>query len=139
MLVRIKQKIIEKINKNGNSIFEPAKNKETINALKEIFNDTKNSRNKYKTLLLDGGFYNLGYLWDEDLGSQLGPQKKFTAAPWASKTRPRWVPSWASKMDVLGLQLGLHLGKVWGVHGFSKTEFFEGQHGSMLASNMDPR
>ena len=63
MLVRIKQKIIEKINKNGNSIFEPAKNKETINALKEIFNDTKNSRNKYKNLLLDGGFYNLGYFY----------------------------------------------------------------------------
>ena len=41
MLLRIKQKIIEKINKNGNSIFEPTKNKETINALKEIFNDTK--------------------------------------------------------------------------------------------------
>ena len=63
MLGRIKQKIIEKINKNGNSIFEPTKNKKTINALKEIFNDTKNSRNKCKSLLLDGGFYNLGYFY----------------------------------------------------------------------------
>ena len=61
-LVRIKQKIIEKINKNGNSILNPLKIKKH-NALKEIFNDTKNSRNKYKNLLLDGGFYNLGYFY----------------------------------------------------------------------------
>ena len=63
MIGRIKQKIIKKINKHGNSIFETAKNKETINALKKIFNETKNSRNKYKSLLLDGGFYNLGYFY----------------------------------------------------------------------------
>jgi len=63
VLDRIKLKIINKLNINGNIIFEKAKNKSTIKALNLIFNETKNCRSKYKSLLLDGGFYNLGYFY----------------------------------------------------------------------------
>ena len=63
MLGRIKQKIINILNIKGNIIFEKAKNKNTINALNKIYHETKNCRSKYKSLLLDGGFYNLGYFY----------------------------------------------------------------------------
>ena len=63
VLGRIKLEIINKLNINGNTIFENYKNKNTINALNSILNETKNCRSKYKSLLLDGGFYNLGYFY----------------------------------------------------------------------------
>ena len=63
MLGWIKIKIINILNIKENIIFEKAKNKNTINALNKIYKETKNCRSKYKNLLLDGGFYNLGYFY----------------------------------------------------------------------------
>ena len=63
MLGRIKLKIINILNIKGNIIFEKAKNKNTINGFNKIYNETKNCRSKYQSLLLDGGFYNLGYFY----------------------------------------------------------------------------
>ena len=63
MLRRIKAKIIEKYNKTLFPYSENIKNKNVINSFNKILKNSKNSQRKYKNLLIDGGFYNLGYFY----------------------------------------------------------------------------
>ena len=52
------------------------------------------------------------FWWRAILEGQLGPPKKSSAAPWGSNPHPKWMPTWASKTECFGLQLGTHLGEV---------------------------
>ena len=62
MFSKIKLKVIEKFRKNTNLFFENFINKKVIDSLNEIYKNSKNVQKKYKSLLIDGGYYNLNYL-----------------------------------------------------------------------------
>ena len=47
-------------------------------------------------------------------GGALGPPKKWSVAPKAAKTPPKWRPTWTSKNKSLGCQVGAHLGTLVG-------------------------
>tara|TARA_Y100001978_G_C23697425_1_gene438434 strand:+ start:260 stop:1858 length:1599 start_codon:yes stop_codon:yes gene_type:complete len=63
MLRKIKLKISEKLNPKSNVLFEKLKNKEVIDSLNEIYKNSNNEQKKYKSLLIDGGYYNLNYYY----------------------------------------------------------------------------
>ena len=60
---RIKLKIKEKLSDNQNLLLESFRNKKVINSFNEIYNESKLSQRKYKSLLIDGGYYNLNYFY----------------------------------------------------------------------------
>ena len=63
MFSRIKLKIKEKLSDNQNLFLESFRNKKVINSFNEIYNESKLSQRKYKSLLIDGGYYNLNYYY----------------------------------------------------------------------------
>ena len=63
MLSRIKLSIKAKLSNNQNSFFEGFRNKKVINSFNKIYNETKLRQRKYKSLLIDGGYYNLNYFY----------------------------------------------------------------------------
>ena len=63
MLRRFKEKIIENYSKHLFPYTEHFKNKKVINSFNKVLNNSKNRQRKYNNLLIDGGFYNLGYFY----------------------------------------------------------------------------
>ena len=62
----------------------------------------------------------------------MGLQKKSSAAPWGSNPPPKWMPTWASKTECFGLQLGTHLGKVLEAPGRPRAIFLGPNLGPIL-------
>ena len=65
MLLKDLKKIISnKIHNHLNSKFENLNNKNLFNSYKKILNYSNQNNLKYRSLLIDGHFYNLGYFID---------------------------------------------------------------------------
>ena len=73
-----------------------------------------------KESILKSDFF---FWWGAVLGGQLGPPKKCSATPWGPNPLPKWMPTWASKTECFGVQLGTHLGKVLEAPGCPRAIF----------------
>lgn len=63
VLKKFKSIIINTFYREPNSVLNYLKSIKAINSINKIYTQSKNNQNKYKSLLLDGGFYNLGYFY----------------------------------------------------------------------------
>ena len=63
MINNLKINLSNKIHNNFNFHYEKLKNKEVLKSYNQIIKLAPNKRSYYKSLLIDGGFYNLGYLF----------------------------------------------------------------------------
>jgi len=63
MFNKIKPLIVEKLYEYPYSIKENYNNKKCVNSLKYFFENSKNNQRKFKSFLIDGGYYNLAYFY----------------------------------------------------------------------------